>query len=386
MAFDRLKQTKILSATTEHLGRSDGIDALRGLFVIWVVMTHIVPWTQAVLGNGSVWAPVASTFTMLARVFQTNGDLHPAVLGFIVLSGYCIHRNGLRADHSELLPFAIRRSFRILPVYVLASLVGIAAFYADGKAPMFSMATEVRPECVAAKAFFYSVFTPAFFPCSIVGNAPLGTVTVEIVLYALYALFFWLFVWRGSERWIWMLCALSWVATLVSAGFASRYPVAYNWWQNASIYGFLPYWWLGAAFVNPTFATAIRRYLGPLLIAWTILTAVLLFVAPNPVVGEFRKLVFACCIGLVVCWLETVNIPRRNPGSTLGRAGYSIYAYHGPLAGTLALAGVSWWLNLAANIVVGMVAFSAIERPSIAAGKTIAARTYLRAQQAPAVS
>jgi peptidoglycan/LPS O-acetylase OafA/YrhL len=308
--FDQLKHTNILCGTAEHFGRSHGIDALRGIFAIWVLMTHIIAWT-----DGSVWMPIDLTFRGLGWIFQSEGEIHPAVLGFIVLSGYCIHRKGLRTDRLEIVPFAARRCFRILPVYVVASVVGIVAFYADDKSPVFSMATEVRAECLAAKFFFYS--TPAFHPCSVVGNAPLATVTVEIVLYVLYGLFFWLFVWRNSEDWIWILCGLSWIATLISAGFASRYPAEYNWWQNASIYGFLPYWWLGAAFINPAIAAAMRRFLLPLLLSWATLTAAVVLVEPNAFVGEIRKLIFACCIGLAVSWLDTLNIRRNNPASSI---------------------------------------------------------------------
>jgi peptidoglycan/LPS O-acetylase OafA/YrhL len=364
----------ILTGAIERLGRSDGIDALRGVFVLWVMLAHIVPWTQSVLGMGSVWTPVAMLMEGLAKVFQPAGEIHPAVVGFIVLSGYCIHRNGLRTDRSEMAPFIVRRCFRILPVYVLASVVGIVAFYADHEAPMFSMATSVRGECLAAKFFFYSVLTPAFHPCSVVGNAPLGTVTVEIVLYAIYALFFSIFVWRNSERWIWIICGLSWLASVVMAFFAPNQPAVYNWWQNASIYGFLPYWWLGAAFVNPAVAAAMRRTYLPILVLWLALTAILLLLGQNAVIGEIRKLVFACCVGLIVCWLETAELPRRNPLSAAGRAGYSIYAFHGPVAGTLALLGTQWWLNIAACITVGQVAFALVERPFIRLGKSVASR------------
>lgn len=237
-----------------------------------------------------------------------------------MLSGYCIHRNGLRSDHSEMLPFTIRRCFRILPIYFVASAFGIALIYIYGNS-LYGSPADVHADCLAAEFFFYTVLTPAYYGCADVGNGPLGTVAVEVVLYALYALFFWLFVWRKAERWIWFLCALSFIGLLTSALMATSYPNQYVWWQNGSVFGFLPYWWLGAAFINPAVAGTIRRFLWPLLVAWACLTAVVVLLEPSAFVGEIRKLVFGCCIGLLVCWLETAAIARNNPAATIGRAG-----------------------------------------------------------------
>jgi peptidoglycan/LPS O-acetylase OafA/YrhL len=378
--FYWLKRTNILSTTTDHLGRSHGIDALRGIFACWVLMAHLVPWTQHVLGPNSVWTPVAALFDGLALTFQWSGETHPAVVGFIVLSGYCIHRNGLRSDPSELGPFAIRRCFRILPVYVAATAFGLALLYSYGNSVQ-GKPIDVNAGCLAAKYVFWSVFTPTYYACEQIDNGPLITVTVEIVLYFLYGAFFWLFVWQRSERWIWALCGLSWIATTISAAFANRYTLQYAWWQNGSVFGFLPYWWLGAAFVNPTVAAGMRHFLLPLIVAWATMTTVLMLTEPNALFGEIRKLVFACCVGVLICKLEILQIGRNNPVSTVGRAGYSIYAFHGPLAGTLALAGTPLWLNVCANIVFGMAAYSVIERPFIGLGKTVVAYVHGNGRQ-----
>jgi len=73
--------------------RSPGIDVARGLLALWVLCAHLFAWSSALnQGNGVLTA----IFEWLGRLFQSNGETHPAVLGFIVLSGYCIHRTGFR--------------------------------------------------------------------------------------------------------------------------------------------------------------------------------------------------------------------------------------------------------------------------------------------------
>ena len=211
---------------------------------------------------------------------------------------------------------------------------------------------------------------PTFYQCQEIDNGPLITVMVEIVLYALYVVFFWLFVWRGRERWIWILCTASWFAALTSSLFSSSYPNQYSWFQNGSIFGFLPYWWLGVAFLNPKIAAAACRYSLPLLLVWCTMTVLTLY-EPSAFVGEIRKLVFTCGIGLIICWLETTRVRRENPLSVIGRAGYSLYAYHGPLAGFLVLIGTPLWLAFIACVAFGLAGYHVVERPFMRLGRTL---------------
>ena len=98
--------------------RSDGIDVLRAIFALWVVLAHLVPWSVLAHGPDAVPHWIAELADLIQRVFQPIGELHPAVVAFIVLSGYCIHRAGLRAPGTgEIAGYAIRRFFRIMPLY-----------------------------------------------------------------------------------------------------------------------------------------------------------------------------------------------------------------------------------------------------------------------------
>ena len=101
--------------------RSEGIDLLRAFFALWVLFAHLVPWAGLV-SDGSIL--LRFLFAGLGRVFQPAAETHPAVLGFMVLSGYCIHRNGFRRLEGSPKQDALRRFFGGAAVCVRASRLG----------------------------------------------------------------------------------------------------------------------------------------------------------------------------------------------------------------------------------------------------------------------
>ena len=199
---------KVLSGAPTITGRSGGIDLLRALFALWVVLAHLVPRTYKLQGPGSIpgWL-YYFTDTIVDRLTQASNELNPAVLGFIVLSGYCIHRNGLRSgERVGLQNFAIRRCFRILPVYWLACLLPLLTLpVATHLSAEVTLAvngfTTINPACLAAKMLALPAITTSFHPdCAGSGNGPLLTVAVEIWLYAGYAALFALVSSRARDR------------------------------------------------------------------------------------------------------------------------------------------------------------------------------------------
>ena len=204
-------------------------------------MAHSVPWAESLQGTGAAPHPMIFLTSVVGKATQSSYELNLAVLVFIVLSGYCIHRNGLR-EKTSLVPYAVRRCARILPIFYVALFFSAAVGAFETKSP--------NVVCILAHATGVSTFTSAFAFCPL-GNWPLGTVKVEFVLYFLYGAAFSLLVWRGRGRWIWGLCAASFVADLIVAASAGSYFNFYYWWQNWSVFGFFVYWWLGVAFVNP---------------------------------------------------------------------------------------------------------------------------------------
>jgi len=366
-----MRQIGLLTPPNE-VGRSNGIDLLRGAFALYVlIFAHVSSWSVLAQGPDAVPAWFIAVCRRLVWLFQSRGELNPAVLAFIVLSGFCIHRNGLRSAEG-LRSFAVRRVFRILPVFWLASAVGILMFYISSsvspeKAMMLTGTTSISAVCVAAKLTAVASIVPFFHPCDFAGNAPLLTVMVEIGLYAFYGLVFL----RGGETLAVRACAVSVAIGIIVAALSSRLPSIYNWWQNSSLLAFLPYWWIGAAVCVPRFRDAILRYPIYLLGAWIALTVSTLFLDPTAISSEIRKLVLAALIAWLILKLDTVKLPE-NPLTLIGRAGYSIYALHAPIVVYLCLTGVPWWINAAIATGCGVLSFYAFENPIDRIGRHLA--------------
>jgi peptidoglycan/LPS O-acetylase OafA/YrhL len=373
----------ILASSPTIVTRSGGIDALRAVFALWVVLFHLIPVVGIVQGSDAIPIWLHYGMNLLDQLTRSNNELHPAVLGFIVLSGYCIHRNGLRMPDRGLYEFAVRRCFRILPVFWLACLFPILTLRLDvAVSPTLTGAlhsmTQLDPYCLITKMTAVQALTPAYFEsaiCPAQANGALLTVMVEIVLYALYAVLFATLIWRGRENLVWIICASAFVCGLVVAALSAGHPALYDWWQSSSVYGFIPYWWLGAALLDPRVRSWVIRRFGAFLLGYAVLTLMLSLGAEyDPIIAEARKLVFALCVGTAICRLDEANIDNRNPLSAVGRAGYSLYAFHVPLIVLLTLFGLPWWLTLAATMAFAFVMYSTVERPLTQIGRLLATR------------
>lgn len=315
--------------------RSQGIDALRAYFALWVLLAHAIPWAHYHQGE----TLLLRAASIAQKLFQPTLEIHPAVLGFIVLSGYCIHKSGFRSVES----YARRRFFRIAPVYVLGIAAGVAGFLIS-HSPM-SATAELSIGCLAAKLTGLPTFYPALRECTFQGNGPLHTVMVEIWLYAAYPLLL------GRWRLILAIWALGAVAVSFSADL-------WAWWNTASLPGFLLFWWIGAAAVHPEIQSWLRRHVGRIALCWLVLTLLVLAWRIAPL-AELRKIPFA----LLMAWLIIALEGRRLPLAGLGLAGYSIYAFHAPITYSLLSAGVSVWATMVAAVAFGFLMYRLVEVP-----------------------
>ncbi len=362
--------------------RSPLIDLLRACLAIWVLIgAHLIFWA-GLTGQSVSTAQVQ----WLVDVFQPAGELHPAVLCFIVLSGYCIHRNGLR--QGGVLPYAIRRAFRIYPVYLLATVFGIACFtIAVGIAPNVAQALTGTPaieaHCVVARLTLLSAMAPNVGGCEFQGNAPLDTVMVEMLLYVVYPILLLGLARRLGEWSLWAVVLGVWAYGMV---LVSTQPALHAWWQNSTPISFLVFWWVGAKFLDRRFARALT-WLSPLvLIAWLGLTwAILNQQADSIVAPEARKMAMALLFGVLVVHVDNgFQIPTAL--HLVGKAGYSIYAFHAPLLIVLLVSGVPWWAAGTAAIGLGILSYVVVERPCISIGRRLARSQIVTGIQRPAVA
>lgn len=272
-------------------------------------------------------------------------------------------------------PFAIRRAFRILPVFWMACGLGIlmldlSSAISPEKASALTSTDSISLVCVVAKMSAVASLLPLFHPCDFLGNAPLLTVMVEIGLYAFYGFVFF----KGGERLVLLACAVSFIIGAAIAIISTRLPNLYNWWQNSSLLAFLPYWWIGAAICVPRVKSFVLRYPIHIISIWLALTAATLFIDPTALISEIRKIVLAMIIGWLILKIDTAEI-RDNQIALIGRAGYSVYALHAPISIYLCISGAPWWLNIALTTGCGIVSYYVFERPIDKLGRHLSWKT-----------
>jgi peptidoglycan/LPS O-acetylase OafA/YrhL len=349
-------------------GRSEGIDLMRGVCALAVLLfAHIIFWSDVV--HQDVPPNLLSVGRALIFIFQKHGELNPFVLAFVVLSGYCIHRNGLRS-RAGIRQFLIRRFFRIVPVFFLATILGIYLFgvsiNVDARLAIILTGTsEIKGECLAAKLLLIPALLPVAHPCDFLGNAPSLTVMAELVLYIFYALLFW----KTSHYWLQSVLIISLIVGIIVSANNIKYPILYNWWQNSSALAFLPYWWAGAAAIVPDYRKLIKKNSIRIFCAWLIFSFIA-NIADSAIAAELRKIVFAILIAGLIIRLEETSIPV-NPLSMLGRVGYSLYAIHAPLCVMFLLWGLGWWQTLFVTVVCGIGCYLMFERPFDKFGRKI---------------
>ncbi|WP_412460172.1 acyltransferase family protein [Pseudomonas sp. SC11] len=366
--------TSVLSISANS-SRSQNIDTLRLLLAVLVVVTHLAPWAFAVQGPSAIPESILLLTQWLEGVFQGNGETHPAVLGFIVLSGYCIHRNGLRSHRDGVAAYAIRRFFRIYPVFLLASLFGFGMFYIASRinpeaAPMVSGTHELTIESMLRKLLTTEAVNPGDYFPSIQGNGPLQTVAVEMWLYAVYPLAL-LIIGRLSDRAWWAVVAACWIA---SVGINTFIPEWRYWSYNASLIAFVPFWWIGLKFTDPNFARVMGRIVILPASAWLIVTVFQKDLgAYTQLFAGIRQVMFALCFGCLISFIDKARSTSGTALGVVGSAGYSIYAFHAPVVYVLVICGVPWWLIGLTAIAVGVAAFQFIEKPFMKIGRRLAA-------------
>ncbi|SEA62999.1 Peptidoglycan/LPS O-acetylase OafA/YrhL, contains acyltransferase and SGNH-hydrolase domains [Paraburkholderia sartisoli] len=343
---------------------------------MWVVITHMVPWVLTIQKQAAIPIALTSVMNWLTSLFQANGETHPAVVGFIILSGYCIHRSGLRSYRDDIVSYAVRRFFRIYPVFFIATIFGVAAFLVgfainSAAVPSVSGTFSISAVHVVEKLVALEAINPNGYFSSIQGNGPLQTVAVEMWLYAAYPAAL-LLIDRWSERAWWLLMFICWSASIAINTYVPEWR---PWSYNSSLIAFLPFWWLGAKFADKRFAAKLKRFIVAPALVWLLISFDHAWGGQvAQLLAAIRQVAFAMCFACLVSSLDALRNTPDNAVSELGAAGYSIYAFHAPIVYTAVLLGAPWWLIVAIVIVAGLVSFRFLETPMIRRGKLVAAK------------
>ena len=135
------------------------LDGLRGISILWVLGLHILLFfdLKSILG---------SYYWIVYKFFSIG---HLGVDIFFVLSGFLI--TGLLlddlSDHVRLKRFYLRRSFKILPQYLLVVLTGFI-FLKLGAFPPIKGAIEINPTLSNQSTLSFILFIQNYIPGSII--------------------------------------------------------------------------------------------------------------------------------------------------------------------------------------------------------------------------
>ncbi len=354
--------------------RLRSLDALRGLCAGVVFLSHWHLWSD--------FAPQGAIQLAVRRLGEfvhdgvsiltwPTGGHHPAVLGFFVLSGFCIHypfeRRALAGGESPNWPDYFRRRFlRIVPVYWAACLLGLVFVIAETQRPAGSALLMLHASGDVADFFIRVAGLAGVYPREIfAGNYILTTVTVEIFMYAAYP-WFYRFALRGHWRELtWGFLALH-VLAIGLLRFFSPY------WVFNSVLMLGIFWHLGALAAHEFLAGRGRVAGIWLLGAWAVFLGIKTL-PPFTGLNLMKQAAWAAVCTLGILWVLRVETRRPLLMETppvrflrhLGTVSYSLYAIHTPAImlvnwSLLQLGSRDYLLQLAATMVASIAATLAL--------------------------
>jgi peptidoglycan/LPS O-acetylase OafA/YrhL len=347
------------------------IDRLRGLLAIGVLLGHAID-----LARISTAAPSGTLFSMAMATRPFFGFIW--VIGFIVLSGYCIARSTMK--RFSLGEYAVKRVTRIYPLLIVAALLtGLlerAAFGSPYRPDMWVIGISVR-------RFISALLGLGGFKGWFGALAPSYTVSFELMYYAIWGLAMWA-AGRGRRALLvstavavllivfgdWMRDSLGWFA-----GFVPTVGVA-----------LFPGWLLGAAlalFLEPT--TRAARVI-PVWAPWIVFIGMHAyfvdrfnfgFATPSDFMGVARyTVVSGVFTAIVATWMARPAPSPRATDTWLGELSYPLFLIHGPVIIGVQFALNAWSVQLtftanlaillAASFAAAMLLVIFVERPVMA--------------------
>ncbi len=350
------------------------LDVLRGLCAGVVFLSHWFLWSTFP-PRGSVEQAVHTVFDLLhdALVIGTwgTGAHHPAVIAFFVLSGFCIHypferrarAGGAAPDWGD---YFLRRFRRIAPVFWAACGLGLVLVLVEHLRPSGSPLVQLHASCNVVDLVVRVSGIGTLYPKEVfAGNYLLNTITVEIVMYAVYPVFYRLVQRRG-----WAVLG----AVFLALHFASVLLLPYitPFWVFNSVFMLGVLWYAGAWAAHLLLGGRVCARLSSLLAAWAVFLA-LKFVPHFYGLNLFKQAAWAlvCVWGILwaIDWEKRHAAAGRHPLIVAlrwcGDISYSLYAMHTPaiMLATWALlyfGCTNYTLQLAATMGLSVVTVLAV--------------------------
>jgi peptidoglycan/LPS O-acetylase OafA/YrhL len=349
------------------------IDRLRGLLAIGVLLGHAIDLAQLSVSN-----PSGTLFAIAMATRPYYGFV--CVIGFIVLSGYCIARSTM--NRFSLGDYTVMRVTRVYPLLIVAVLLTALVESVAGASPyrpdMWTFGRDVRKFLAALAGF--SGFKGQFGAL-----APAYTISFELLYYVVWGLSMAAALGRARRA---LLIAAAGAVMLIVLGsplrarlgwFAGFLPIA-----GIAV---LPGWLLGAALaLVQDQVTRVARVI-PNWAAWILFVSVyaycfdafrvpLAFAANEYFHLAYCTLLSGLYLTIVATWLARPS-PVRGAGDTwLGEISYPLFVIHGPTIIGLQFAMNSWHIQLtfaanlaillAASFAAAMLLLKFVERPVMA--------------------
>jgi peptidoglycan/LPS O-acetylase OafA/YrhL len=346
------------------------LDALRGICAGIVFLSHWHLWANFT-PQGSLERFIRAfgeqLYNAVSLATWPTGGQHPAVIGFFVLSGFCIHypfeyRNLHGIAEVNWRDYTRRRFLRIVPAYWAACSIGLVLVIAESYRPSGDPLLTLHASGTITDIVVRFAGLAGIYPHEIIaGNYILTTVSVEILMYALYPLFYY-FARRG--RWL----LLGGVFLILQLGGVVFIRYLNPFWLFNSV-PMLGIFWYAGALAAHLFLTNRDRVTGlALFTAWAVFIALKLmpsFTGLNLLKQAAWGIV--CVLGIL--WI--LRIEQRRPllksrpliaiFGYLCDLSYSLYATHTPaiMLTTWALLQIgvrNYLVQLAATLVVSIIA------------------------------
>tara|TARA_Y100000389_G_scaffold205131_1_gene263744 strand:- start:14713 stop:15840 length:1128 start_codon:yes stop_codon:yes gene_type:complete len=322
--------------------RNNSIDILRAVAVLSVLLTHIGTYNPSevigksindvllFLNNNLIWA---------------NQGLHGGVIIFIVVSGFCIHMGNRSIVNKDFLKiYTIRRFFRIYPLLIFALILGytVVLISKGSYVDSFSEDAIFLPSNLVFKDFLLNFLSSIFLFYSALpvqpplGNAILGTVLVECMLYAFYPLIIRII----DNRWK-LLIFFFFILHLLSFSliyFTSLEPT----WIQRNFFTVALYWWLGVYSAEIMLSNKeknnvkllIKKKATMSLVIWIfyITFSNMLYFKGSHIV---KSLILAILISYLLTWILSLKQKQNILIKILvflGTISYSIYAIQFPIS------------------------------------------------------
>lgn len=302
------------------------------------------------------------------NLFKRPGDINLAVIAFITISGYCVHRQGMRLADWNVKQFLLHRFFRIYPLLLLATILSAVVYYqlaSNAKIVTITATQHISLGAIIYKLSGLFAFVPNT-PIDLVylGNGLLIVPAVECWLYIFYPIMGFM-VLKCGDKLLWTFLAS---VTLIGAIAYTLSPELAKWWHTGSFFGLLAYWWIGIYAVSRD--SRIFKYAKQIICLYVAIT-LLMMLYPNLFLGvEIRKILFSLLIGAGMRWVENkqiTNLPMRS----LFESGYSLYALHTPLICLALVHNFNFYVMVISILILAYVSYISFERPLSNLGRAI---------------